>query len=46
MINFKQTIAKLIGVVINIDYRELESYIEVPKDINNGDFSFPCFRLA
>lgn len=46
MINFKQTIAKSIGVVINIDYRELEGYIEVPKDINNGDFSFPCFRLA
>ncbi len=25
---------------------ELASYIEIPKDINNGDYAFPCFRLA
>ena len=38
MINFKQ--------VININQEELESYIEKPKDINKGDYAFPCFRLA
>ena len=24
----------------------MASYIEIPKDINNGDYAFPCFRLA
>ena len=46
MINFKQIIAKTISRVVNIDEKELESYIEIPKDANNGDYAFPCFRLA
>ena len=46
MIDFKQTIAKAIAEVVNIDEKELESYIEIPKDTNNGDYAFPCFRLA
>lgn len=46
MINFKQIIAKSIAIVVNVDDKVLESYIEVPKDVNNGDFAFPCFRLA
>ena len=46
MIDFKQTIAKTIAEVVNIDEKELESYIEIPKDANNGDYAFPCFRLA
>ena len=46
MIDFKQIIAKAIAEVVNIDEKELESYIEIPKDANNGDYAFPCFRLA
>ena len=46
MIDFKQIIAKAIAEVVNIDEKELESYIERPKDANNGDYAFPCFRLA
>ena len=46
MINFKQSIAKAIASIVNIDEKELESYIEIPKDTNNGDYAFPCFRLA
>ena len=46
MIDFKQIIAKAIAEVVNIDEKELESYIEIPKDTNNGDYAFPCFRLA
>ena len=46
MIDFKQIIAKSIAEVVNIDEKELESYIEIPKDTNNGDYAFPCFRLA
>lgn len=46
MIDFKQSIAKAVAEVVNIDEKELESYIEIPKDTNNGDYAFPCFRLA
>ena len=46
MIDFKQIIAKAIAEVVNIDEKELKSYIEIPKDANNGDYAFPCFRLA
>ena len=46
MINFKEIIAKEIAKSVNIDEKELESYIEIPKDTNNGDYAFPCFRLA
>lgn len=46
MTNFKQEIAKTIEKTISIDTKELESYIEIPKDSQNGDYAFPCFRLA
>ena len=46
MKNFKQIIAKQISKTINIDEQELTSYIETPKDTKNGDYAFPCFRLA
>ena len=46
MINFKEEIAKEIFKTVNIDEKELETYIEIPKDTKNGDYAFPCFRLA
>lgn len=46
MINFKQEIAKEIAKVINLKGEELEAYLEIPKDNKNGDYAFPCFRLA
>ncbi len=46
MINFKQEIAKQIAKASNLDEKELETYIEIPKDVKNGDYAFPCFRLA
>ena len=46
MKNFKQIIAKQISKTIDINEKELESYIEAPKDSKNGDYAFPCFRLA
>ena len=46
MINFKEIIAKNIADAINLKEEEIESYIEIPKDSENGDYSFPCFRLA
>ena len=44
--NFKQIIAKQISKATQINEKELETYIETPKDTKNGDYSFPCFRLA
>ena len=46
MINFKNQIAKSIANAINMLENEIESFIEIPKDKNNGDYAFPCFRLA
>ena len=44
--NFKQIIAKQISKTIEINEKKLETYIETPKDSKNGDYAFPCFRLA
>ena len=46
MIDFKEQISKAIEKAINVDYTELETFIEEPKDQENGDYAFPCFRLA
>lgn len=46
MIKFKIEISKMIAEVVNLNEKELESYIEIPKDTKNGDYAFPCFRLA
>ena len=46
MLDFKTRISEELEKVVNISKKELESYIEVPKDTKNGDYSFPCFKLA
>lgn len=46
MINIKEIIAKEIEKVTKLNSNELESYIEKPKEAKNGDYAFPCFRLA
>ncbi len=46
MINFKKQIADYIAKTIKIDTNQIEGYIEVPKDGANGDYAFPCFKLA
>ena len=46
MIDFKKEIATVIAKVTEIEEKEIESYIEVPKDTSNGDYAFPCFKLA
>ncbi len=46
MVNFKEKIAEKLEKIVNIDKKELLNYIEVPKDNKNGDYSFPCFKLA
>ena len=46
MIDFKKEIAEEIANALEIDEKELINYIEIPKETNNGDYAFPCFRLA
>ncbi|MBR0427349.1 MAG: arginine--tRNA ligase [Clostridia bacterium] len=46
MTDFKTIIANVIAKVTNIDQKEIYGYIEIPKDISNGDYAFPCFKLA
>ena len=44
--DYKLYIAEAISNVTNINNEEIKTYIEVPKEEKNGDYSFPCFRLA
>ena len=46
MIDFKNKIAEEISKTVNIEKEEIETYIEKPIDNKNGDYAFPCFRLA
>lgn len=46
MINFKKEIAKNIADAVDIKQEEISEFLEVPKDLKNGDYAFPCFRLA
>ena len=44
--DFKTIVAENIASIVNIDLNELSDFVEVPKEKSNGDFSFPCFKLA
>ena len=45
-VDFKEVIANAVSKVTNIDKDEIKGFIEIPKEETNGDYSFPCFRLA
>ena len=47
MIDIKDRIAELLsGQVEGLTKEEIKGMIEVPQDKTNGDYAFPCFRLA
>lgn len=47
MLDIKKEISEQIAKTIeNVEAKEIYTYIEVPKDTKNGDYSFPCFKLA
>ena len=46
MIDFKSIIANEISKVVIINQDEIKKSIEKPKGTENGDYAFPCFRLA
>ena len=46
MIDFKKQIAQILAKALEMDVVEIENSIENPKGTDNGDYAFPCFRLA
>ncbi len=46
MIDFKEEIAKKISAITNIGFDEIKQYIEIPPNVEMGDYTFPCFKLA
>ena len=46
MINYKEQIAKQIGNLVEMPDNEIEGFIEIPNNTENGDYAFPCFKLA
>lgn len=46
MVSYKSKISEQIAKATNIPQEEIEKYIEIPKDMANGDYAFPCFKLA
>lgn len=46
MLNYKQKISKEIANVTGLNEKELETYVEIPKDTSMGDYAFACFKLA
>ncbi len=47
MVNYKEVIADIITKQVNeLGRDEILNLIEIPQDTANGDYAFPCFRLA
>ena len=46
MIDFKEKIAEEISKKMDITVKEIEEYLEIPKDNKMGDYALPCFKLA
>ncbi len=44
--DYAQEIAETIAKTVGMEASQLKQYIEIPKDAKNGDYAFPCFRLA
>lgn len=46
MVDFKKIVAEALAKALEMDVKEIELSIENPKGTDNGDYAFPCFRLA
>ncbi len=44
--NYKNKIAQMICAVLEKDVDMIESMLEIPSNIDMGDFALPCFKLA
>lgn len=43
--NYKKIISETLSKYLTIESSILEKYIEIPSNLNLGDYSFPCFVL-
>ncbi len=46
MLDFKKELSILISQTIDYDENYIYDNIQIPKESNNGDYTFPCFSLA
>lgn len=46
MINFKEKLANNISRILDLNEEDIYNLIQIPKESNNGDYTFPCFTLA
>ena len=46
MLQFKEEIARAISNVLEMNFSDIIISIEIPKEKEQGDYAFPCFRLA
>lgn len=47
MKNIRQEIADILSEAVpQLNAEQLETMVEIPGDSRNGDYAFPCFRLA
>ena len=46
MVEIKEIIAQEISKATDIEKEEIKKYIEIPTNEENGDYAFPCFKLA
>ncbi len=46
MIDYKQELSKKISLITGLNATDLETYIEIPPNVDMGDYSLPCFKLA
>lgn len=46
MINFKEIIGEKIAKSAELELSDVINFLEVPPNIDMGDYAFPCFKLA
>lgn len=44
--NYRTELLNLLSKELSLPLDQLDSLVEVPKDLSHGDFAFPCFLLA
>jgi len=46
VIEFKKGIISELAKVVSLPQAEVEIMLEIPAELNRGDFAFPCFQLS
>lgn len=44
--NYKEQLSNLLSTRANLDAQQISSMLEVPPEMEMGDFALPCFKLA